>query len=41
MDGRDTELGFTLFGKEIKKRVPANGLMTFSEDGEELNLLEL
>lgn len=40
-DGKDTSLKLRFFGKEIEKRVAANSLITFTENGEELDLLEL
>ena len=41
MDGRNSDFQFKLFGKEIKKHIAANTLMTFTEEGENLSLIEL
>ena len=39
-DGKDAELSFKLFGKEVKADLGKNAIITLSESGEVLDLLE-
>ena len=40
-DGKDTDVTLTLFGKKIEANTSHNSVKTFTEDGAEVNMLEM